>query len=243
MKIEKIRPSPPAGSSSVDTSASEPEVTPIDVKEVGNEGTLEKGEKGTDGLKTDGSGIVNTMVEVQLMQKNSDNATLDGVTHTNSEIAVESYFSVMDAKSESSSSNQTSEIGSVINLEERDSTVAVIQDTNASELPNTEVTGKLQESKKASVSDSSESIEDRRKQKSDTISVKEQDQLEEAQGLLKSAVKTGQSKEARLARVRISISSIASQLTLDLCWLALFFCSFVFNLPTCSFAHLFSTYE
>jgi hypothetical protein len=179
MKIEKIRPSPPADSSSVDTSASEPEVTPIDVKEVGNEGTLEKGEKGTDGLKTDGSGIVNTMVEVQLMQKNSDNATLDGVTHTNSEIAVESYFSVLDAKSESSSSNQTSEIGSVINLEERDSTVAVIQDTNASELPNTEVTGKLQESKKASVSDSSESIEDRRKQKSDTISVKEQDQLEE----------------------------------------------------------------
>uniref|UniRef100_A0A804R141 Golgin candidate 1 n=1 Tax=Zea mays TaxID=4577 RepID=A0A804R141_MAIZE len=168
MKIEKIRPSPPAGSSSVDTSASEPEVTPIDVKEVGNEGTLEKGEK---------------------------------------EIAVESYFSVMDAKSESSSSNQTSEIGSVINLEERDSTVAVIQDTNASELPNTEVTGKLQESKKASVSDSSESIEDRRKQKSDTISVKEQDQLEEAQGLLKSAVKTGQSKEARLARVCAGLSS------------------------------------
>ncbi|PWZ12014.1 Golgin-84 [Zea mays] len=166
MKIEKIRPSPPADSSSVDTSASEPEVTPIDVKEVGNEGTLEKGEKGTDGLKTDGSGIVNTMVEVQLMQKNSDNATLDGVTHTNSEIAVESYFSVLDAKSESSSSNQTSEIGSVINLEERDSTVAVIQDTNASELPNTE-----------------------------------------AQGLLKSAVKTGQSKEARLARVCAGLSS------------------------------------
>lgn len=180
MKIEKIRPSPPADSSSVDTSASEPEVAPVDVKKVYNEGTLEKGEKATDDLKTDGSGtVVNTMVEVQLMQKNSDNATLDGVTHANSEIAVESYFSVLDAKSESSSSNQTSEIGSVINLEERDSTVAVIQDTNASELPNTEVTGKLQESKKASVSDSSESIEDRHKQKSDTISVKEQDQLEE----------------------------------------------------------------
>jgi hypothetical protein len=75
MKIEKIRPSPPADSSSVDTSDSEPEVTQIDVKEVGNEGTLEKGEKATNGLKTDGSRIVNTMVEVQLMEKNSDNAT------------------------------------------------------------------------------------------------------------------------------------------------------------------------
>ncbi|AQK44283.1 Golgin candidate 1 [Zea mays] len=153
MKIEKIRPLPPADSSIVDTSDSEPEVTQIDVKEVGNEGTLEKEEKATDGLKTDGSGIVNTMVEVQLMEKNSNNATLDGVIHANSEIAVESYFLVLDAKN------------------------------------------------------SLESIEDRRKQKTDTISVKEQDQLEEAQGSLKSDVKTGQSKEARLARVCAGLSS------------------------------------
>jgi len=182
MKIEKIRPSPPADSSSVDTSASEPEVAPIDVKEVGNEGTLEKGEKATDDLKTDESGtVVNTTVEVQLMEKNSDNAapTVDGVTHSNSDIAVESYSSVPDEKSELSSSNQTAEIGPVINLEERNSAVAIIQDRNVSELPNTEVAGKLQESKKENVSDSPESIEDRHEQKSDSVSVKEQDQLDE----------------------------------------------------------------
>ncbi|XP_066314974.1 golgin-84-like [Miscanthus floridulus] len=210
MKIEKIRPSPPADSSSVDTSASEPEVAPIDVKEVGNEGTLEKGEKATDDLKTDESGtVVNATVEVQLMEKNSDNAapTVDGVTHSNSEVAVESYSSVPDEKSELSSTNQTAEIGPVINLEERDSAVAIIQDRNVSELPNTEVAGKLQESKKENVSDSPESIEDRHEQKSDSVSVKEQDQLDEAQGLLKSAVKTGQSKEARLARVCAGLSS------------------------------------
>ncbi|CAD6229855.1 unnamed protein product [Miscanthus lutarioriparius] len=210
MKIEKIRPSPPADSSSVDTSASEPEVAPIDVKEVDNEGTLEKGEKATDDLKTDESGtVVDATVEVQLMEKNSDNAapTVDGVTHSNSEVAVESYSSVPDEKSELSSTNQTAEIGPVINLEERDSAVAIIQDRNVSELPNTEVAGKLQESKKENVSDSPESIEDRHEQKSDSVSVKEQDQLDEAQGLLKSAVKTGQSKEARLARVCAGLSS------------------------------------
>lgn len=181
MKIEKIRPSPPADSSSIDTSASEPEVAPVDVKE-GNEGTLEKGAKATDDLKTDESGtVVNTTVEVQLMEKNSDNAapTVDGVTHSNSEIAVESYSSVPDEKSELSSSNQTAEIGPVINLEERDSAVAIIQDRNVSELRNTEVAGKLQESKKENVTDSPESIEDRHEQKSDSVSVKEQDQLDE----------------------------------------------------------------
>ncbi|EES03594.1 golgin-84 isoform X1 [Sorghum bicolor] len=210
MKIEKIRPSPPADSSSVDTSASEPEVTQVNVKEVGNEVTLEKGEKATDDLKTDKSGtVVNSTVEVQPMEKNSDNAApiVDGVIHSNSETAVESYSSVPDEKSELSSSNQTAEIGPVINLEERDSAVTIIQDRNVSELPNTEVAGKLQESKKENVSDSPESIEDRHEQKSESVSVKEQDQLDEAQGLLKSAVKTGQSKEARLARVCAGLSS------------------------------------
>jgi hypothetical protein len=182
MKIEKIRPSPPADSSSVDTSASEPEVTQVNVKEVGNEVTLEKGEKATDDLKTDKSGtVVNSTVEVQPMEKNSDNAApiVDGVIHSNSETAVESYSSVPDEKSELSSSNQTAEIGPVINLEERDSAVTIIQDRNVSELPNTEVAGKLQESKKENVSDSPESIEDRHEQKSESVSVKEQDQLDE----------------------------------------------------------------
>ncbi|KAG7641372.1 Golgin subfamily A member 5 [Arabidopsis suecica] len=43
--------------------------------------------------------------------------------------------------------------------------------------------------------------------RADTTSVKIQDQLEEAQGLLKATVSTGQSKEARLARVCAGLSS------------------------------------
>lgn len=183
MKIEKIRPSAPADSSSVDASASEPVIAPIDVKEMNIEGTLEKGEKVTNDLKTDGAGTVaDTVVEVQPMEVNSEDAApaADVVAHSrNSEIAVESSSSVLDEKSESSSSNQTAEIGPVVNLEERDSDVAVVQDRNVSELSNTEGTVKLQESKKENVSDSPESIENQQGQKSDSVSVKEQDQLEE----------------------------------------------------------------
>jgi hypothetical protein len=165
MKIEKIRPSAPADSASVDASASEPEIAPIDVKEMNNESTLEKGEKATDDLKTDGAGTVaDNVVEVQPMEINSEDAV---------------PTSVPDEKSESSSSNQTAEIGPVVNLEERDSAVAVIQDRNMSELSNTEGTVKLQESKKENVSDSPESIENQHGQKSDSVSAKEQDQLEE----------------------------------------------------------------
>ncbi|CAL4954605.1 unnamed protein product [Urochloa decumbens] len=211
MKIEKIRPSTPADSSSVDASASEPEIAPTEVKDMNNEGTLEKGEKATDDLKIDGAGTVaDTALEVQPTEINSADAapTADVVAHSrNSEIAVESSSSVPDEKNESSSSKQTAEIDPVINLEDRDSAVAGIQDRNVSELSNIEGTVKLQESKKENVSDSPEIIENQHGQKSDSVSVKEQDQLEEAQGLLKSAVKTGQSKEARLARVCAGLSS------------------------------------
>nr|CAB3478269.1 unnamed protein product [Digitaria exilis] len=206
MKIEKIRPSPPADSSSADASASEPEIAPVEVKEMNSEGTLEKGEKATDDLKTDGAGtVVDTVVEVRPMEINSGDAapTVDVAHSRNSGTAVESSSSVPDGKSESGHSNQTTEIGPVVNLEERDSAVAVIQDRNMSESSNTEGTVKLQESKKENFPDSQESIDNQH----GPVSAKEQDQLEEAQGLLKSAVKTGQSKEARLARVCAGLSS------------------------------------
>ncbi|XP_010548691.1 PREDICTED: golgin candidate 1 isoform X2 [Tarenaya hassleriana] len=56
-------------------------------------------------------------------------------------------------------------------------------------------------------SDTSKNLEKEHKQKTNTSPMKIQDQLEEAQGLLKTAVSTGQSKEARLARVCAGLSS------------------------------------
>lgn len=61
-----------------------------------------------------------------------------------------------------------------------------------------------QEQKVADASTNPEREQDRR---ADTTSMKIQDQLEEAQGLLKATVSTGQSKEARLARVCAGLSS------------------------------------
>ncbi|KAK3165414.1 hypothetical protein QOZ80_1AG0032870 [Eleusine coracana subsp. coracana] len=211
MKIEKIRPSRPSDSSSVDASASEPEVTSTDVKEVNNNDTLEKGDNSTAHSKTDQDvAIVDTTVEVQQTEKESEDSTpgLDGVEHPgNLEIAVESASTISDEKSEPSSSNQMAEIAPVVNLEEKDSVVAVTKERNASELPNIGGSSKPHESKEENTSDSPESTENQHGQKSDSVSVKDQDQLEEAQGLLKSAVKTGQSKEARLARVCAGLSS------------------------------------
>ncbi|KAJ0265488.1 Golgin candidate 1 [Hirschfeldia incana] len=63
---------------------------------------------------------------------------------------------------------------------------------------------KRQEQKVADASTNLEKEQDRR---ADTTSMKIQDQLEEAQGLLKATVSTGQSKEARLARVCAGLSS------------------------------------
>ncbi|KAL0794186.1 hypothetical protein Bca101_065563 [Brassica carinata] len=63
---------------------------------------------------------------------------------------------------------------------------------------------KKQEQKVADASTNPEREQDRR---ADTTSMKIQDQLEEAQGLLKATVSTGQSKEARLARVCAGLSS------------------------------------
>ncbi|XP_062206837.1 golgin-84-like [Phragmites australis] len=210
MKIEKIRPSPSADSSSVDASASEPEVASTEVKEVNNEEALEKGDNATASPKTEGGvAVIDTAVKVQRIEKNSEDTTpgVDGVAHSgNLEIAVESSL-VSDEKNEPGSINQTAEIVPVVNLEEKDSVVSVIQERNASELPNTGATGKLHESKKENFSDSPESTENQQGQKTDSVSVKEQDPLEEAQGLLKSAVKTGQSKEARLARICAGLSS------------------------------------
>ncbi|KFK40363.1 golgin candidate 1 [Arabis alpina] len=57
------------------------------------------------------------------------------------------------------------------------------------------------------VADTSTNLEREQNRRADTTSMKIQDQLEEAQGLLKATVSTGQSKEARLARVCAGLSS------------------------------------
>ncbi|KAL5222210.1 hypothetical protein ABZP36_026923 [Zizania latifolia] len=209
IKIEKIRPLPPVDSSSLDASASKPEVASSDVKGLNDDDGAEKADVD---LKNDVvAENVYTEVGVQLTEKNSEDATLamDGSADSgNSESAAESSVpSVPDEKCEPTNSNQSTEIVSAVNLEEKGSAMAVIQERNIKEVPDTQVPGKSQDSKREGLSDSPECTENQQEDKLDSVSVKDQDQLEEAQGLLKSAVKTGQSKEARLARVCAGLSS------------------------------------
>lgn len=214
IKIEKIKPSPGGDSSNVVAiaSASEPEVISIDFKGANDEGTSDKAENTTVDLKNDrGVNAIDGVVEVQSLEKNPEDAgpVMDGVADSGHlESASESSVpSVPDEKSEPSSSNQATEIAPAVSLDEKDMSVAVIQERNISEIPDIQGSGKLQESMKDNLSGSPEIIENQQEDKSDSVPVKDQDQLEEAQGLLKSAAKTGQSKEARLARVCAGLSS------------------------------------
>ncbi|CAE5991002.1 unnamed protein product [Arabidopsis arenosa] len=65
----------------------------------------------------------------------------------------------------------------------------------------------LEKEQEPKVSDTSTNLKREQDHRVDTTFVKIQDQLEEAQGLLKATVSTGQSKEARLARVCAGLSS------------------------------------
>lgn len=218
IKIEKIKPSARADSSNVDATATatatanEPEVTSADVKGANDEGASDKGENASVDLKNDrGVNVVNKAVEVQSVEKKPEEtgSVTDGVTDSGRlESASESSVpSVSDEKNEPSSSNQSTEIGLAVSLEDKDTAVAIIQERNISELPDTQGSGKSQDTKKDDLVDSPETTENQQEHKSDSVPMKDQDQLEEAQGLLKSAAKSGQSKEARLARVCAGLSS------------------------------------
>ncbi len=184
IKIEKIRPSPPVDSSSVDASASKPDVSSSDVKGLDDDGGAEKEEKVVVDRKNDiGAEVVDTEVEVQSTERSAEDAAIvvDGAADSgNSEGAAESSApSVPDERCEPSISNQDAEIVSAVNLEEKDSAMEVIHEKNIKEVPDTQVSGKSQDSKREGLSDSPESTENQQEHKLDSGSVKDQDQLEE----------------------------------------------------------------
>ncbi|CAN6564413.1 unnamed protein product [Malus baccata var. baccata] len=76
---------------------------------------------------------------------------------------------------------------------------------NTDAISNRETQPKVADGNEEPVVEKSKPIE--HKSGSSPLKVQEQDQIEEAQGLLKTAVSTGQSKEARLARVCAGLSS------------------------------------
>jgi hypothetical protein len=188
IKIEKIKPSARADSSNVDATATatanEPEATSVDVKAANDEGASDKGENASVDLKNDrGVNVVNKAVEVQSVEKKPEDtgSVTDGVTDSGRlESASESSVpSVSDEKNEPSSSNQSTEIGLAVSLEDKDTAVAIIQERSVSELPDTQGSGKSQDTKKDDLVDSPETTENQQEHKSDSVPLKDQDQLEE----------------------------------------------------------------
>jgi hypothetical protein len=188
IKIEKIKPSAHADPSNADAtaspSASEPEVTSVEVKGANDEGASDKGESTDVDLKNDrGVNVVDNAVEVQSMEKKPEDtgSVTDGVADSGRlESASESSApSVLDEKNEPSSSNQSTDIGLEVSLEDKDMAVAVVHEKSSPEVPDTRGSVKSQDSKKDNLSDSPEITENQQEHKSDSVPLKEQDQLEE----------------------------------------------------------------
>jgi hypothetical protein len=181
IKIEKIKPSARVDPANVDATASssEPEVTSVEVKGANDEGASDKGESTDVDLKNDrGVNVVDNAVEVQSMEKKPEDtgSVTDGVIDSGRlESASESSApSVLDEKNEPSSSNQSTDIGLKVSLEDKDTAVAVIHEKSSSEVPDTRGSVKSQESKKDSLSDSPEITENQQEHKSDSVPLKEQ---------------------------------------------------------------------
>lgn len=188
IKIEKIKPSARADSSNDDAIAiaiaSEPEVTSVDVKGANAESTSDKVENTTVDLKNDAAAnAIDNAVEVQSMEKTPEDTgpITDHVADSGHlESASESSApSVPDEKNEPSSSNQSTEIGLAVSLEDKDTAVAVIQERTISGVPDTQGSGKSQDLKKDNLSDPPEITQNQQEHKSDSVPLKDQDQLEE----------------------------------------------------------------
>ncbi|ESQ50363.1 hypothetical protein EUTSA_v10001922mg [Eutrema salsugineum] len=110
---------------------------------------------------------------------------------------------------EDSSKSDLDKLESVVHVSSVDER-NVIQTTSNDTKVGTSIN--LDKEQEQRVADTSTNLEREQDRKADTTSTKIQDQLEEAQGLLKATVSTGQSKEARLARVCAGLSSRLQEL-------------------------------
>ncbi|KAG1367817.1 Golgin-84 [Cocos nucifera] len=94
-----------------------------------------------------------------------------------------------------------------VNLVDETASLTIDKKIPESEAVESHSTSNTQENEKEVFLEPSPNLNKQQQHKTNGSPMKVQDQLDEAQGLLKSAVKTGQSKEARLARVCAGLSS------------------------------------
>ncbi|XP_064948278.1 golgin-84-like isoform X2 [Musa acuminata AAA Group] len=164
-------------------------------------------------MENGNGGQSNNMVEVQLKENNieASNPSVDedaANPDMNNQLETSSSPLLVDKQIEDVNNDHSADADSNANLLNEDSFLTTGQEKLESEKVVKEVKENINNAaeNERQTPETSPSVNKQQEQLSDSH-VKVQEQLDEAQGLLKSAVKTGQSKEARLARVCAGLSS------------------------------------
>ncbi|CAL9190200.1 unnamed protein product [Musa hybrid cultivar] len=164
-------------------------------------------------MENGNGGQSNNMVEVQLKENNieASNPSVDedaANPDMNNQLETSSSPLLVDKQIEDVNNDHSADADSNANLLNEDSFLTTGQEKSESEKVVKEVKENINNAaeNERQTPETSPGVNKQQEQLSDSH-VKVQEQLDEAQGLLKSAVKTGQSKEARLARVCAGLSS------------------------------------
>ncbi|KAJ4749655.1 Golgin-84 [Rhynchospora pubera] len=179
-RIERNRPSPPDQALNKEATSTNDSVPGPDPKD---SETVDSGDKDAPNLLTD----------IPIANENTANVT-DGP---------KDEASMTDVATEIAPVNQDAE-------DDKEAFSAVSQEKKEPEIVEVKTGVDSQETQREDLSEKEKDApkwSDQQEIKSEPAPLKVQDQLDEAQGLLKTAVKTGQSKEARLARVCAGLSS------------------------------------
>ncbi|XP_008804605.1 golgin-84 [Phoenix dactylifera] len=159
-----------------------------------------------------GGDDINNVVEVPSADNNKESTTSftnDDVIVANSKDELErpSALPSIFKGSEISNGDHPADAEPKVSLVDEATYLTVNQERPGSETVESHNASNTQENEKEILPDLLSNMNKEKEHKADASPMKVQDQLDEAQGLLKSADKTGQSKEARLARVCAGLSS------------------------------------
>ncbi|URD75299.1 hypothetical protein MUK42_35580, partial [Musa troglodytarum] len=164
-------------------------------------------------MENGNGGQSNNLVEVQLKENNieASNPSVDedaANADMNNQLETSSSPLLVDKQIEGVDNDHSADADSNANLLNEDSFLTTDREKLESEKVVKEVKENIKNAaeNERQTPETSPSVNKQQEQLSDSH-VKVQEQLDEAQGLLKSAVKTGQSKEARLAKVCAGLSS------------------------------------
>ncbi|XP_020105885.1 golgin-84 isoform X2 [Ananas comosus] len=156
-----------------------------------------------------GENTVDNMVEVPLTEDNiesaASSANQDALATTSTD-ENEGFPLLADREIEVDSGDHSTNGDLTVSAVGENISLTVNQEKTVPEIVEKQSNSHSQETE-PDIIETSQNVNNQQENKTDASAMKVQDQLDEAQGLLKTAVKTGQAKEARLARVCAGLQS------------------------------------